>query len=145
MNEIKNNRIIIVIVIISLIICTAVGSYIIGRNHILGTVGLTDTNKQLERTISELGQELKRERDINIGLKEISGRERAIINRIERNTQQARDDIATVISISGTAAESIQNIIAKMEILNGYIRNNERDISRYRDLSGDKIDGSNQR
>ena len=137
MYGIKNNFIFIVIIIVVLSVCSALCGYVIGRNHLLGAAGLADYDKQLKRTINELRQELERERDISTGLRENSGRERAIIERIARNTQQARDDVATVISISGTARESIQNIIAKMEIYNNYVRNNERDLARHRDLSGD--------
>ena len=136
MNGVKNSRVIIVIVIIVLALCSAIGGYAVGRKHILGTIGLTDNDKQLERTISELRQELEREREIIIELRNNIDRESRVIESITRNTRQARDDVATVISITGTAAESIQNIIAKMEILNGYIRNNERDIARCRNLSG---------
>jgi len=136
MNEIKNNLFIIIVIIV-LSFCSALGGFIFGRNNLLRSPELADTDKQLERTISGLREELEREHDISAGLREINDRERAVINRLARNTQQARNDIGTVITISGTAAESLQNIIVKMEILNGYIGNNERELARYRDLSSD--------
>jgi len=140
MNDIEKNFFSIIITIFFLCVCSAVGGYIFGRNHTLGTLGVTDADQQLKRTISELRQELNREREVITRLRENDSRERELIDRITENTRRARADVDASISHIGGAAEKLQNIIDKMEIYNDYVRSNERELAGYYNMAGSQVD-----
>jgi hypothetical protein len=140
MNEKTHFRFVIMLVVVAVLlgvtIGLSIGDFFFGRGNYDGPAGPADADQRIERTLEELGRESEQERAIAGGLTANSGRAGAVISGIAESTRQARADTEAVVSIGGGAADSLQKIIAKVEILNRYLGDIERQLDGYRDLAG---------
>ena len=120
MNE-KNNCFGIIIVLLVIIIgCTA--GYFIGRGNTRRSEGLRDANQRLAATVDELERDLRRERAISQGLRELD--------------QRQRMEIATALDAVNGLGNGISATAAKAEILVRLVRDLEYGPYGDCDLSG---------
>jgi len=121
MNEKNYIRFIITLVIAAVILSGTVG-FLVGRRNFIRPVGLEHTDRELAETVGELRAEL--------------GAERTITERIRSEQDEERILIRDALESCRRAGGGTQGIIAKMEILNGLIRELERRAGGGADLSG---------
>ena len=121
MNEKVNFRSAVIVVIAAALLGCAAG-FLAGRGNLRGSVGLEHTNRELAETVGSLRTELDHER--------------AITERIRIEQAEERSLIAAALSACRAAGSGLQGVIAKMEILNGLIRELERRAGGGGDLAG---------
>jgi len=121
MNEKITFRLFIVLIVVAFFSGGAAGFYF-GRGNPGRLVEFESTNRELAATVGSLTAE----RD----------RERAIVKRIRDEQTEERELIATAIGACRAANNSVQGITAKVEILNGLIRDLERRVIDDGNLSG---------
>jgi len=135
MNE-KNNIAIVIVLAVAVFICGAAFGFLFGRGNSVGSAGLELTNGKLTETVGSLREELERERIEFERERAINAEERAINEREGRIHEEERKLIKSALESCGRTGSGIQGIVAKMEIINGLIRNLERGAYGDSDLSG---------
>jgi len=118
MNEKVNFRLVIILAIVSILLGGTAG-FLVGQGNNVGPAGL---NRELAATVGSLRTELDRER--------------AITERIRIEQAEERNLITAALGTCRATGNSLQGVIAKMEILNNLIRELERRAGRDSDLSG---------
>ena len=121
MNEKINFRIVAVLVVIA-VLHTGAEGFVAGRGNTLGSLKLERTNRELNSTVGSLRAELDKER--------------AITGRLRSEQVEERSIIRAALGACRSAGEGIQGVIAKMEILNGLIRDLERRAGGDGDIPG---------
>jgi len=135
MNEKINFRFIIVLIFIAVILAGAIG-FFFGRGNTVRPTELESANRELTATIGSLRTELYYERAITGRVRTELDHERAIAERIRIEQAEERNIIATALTACRSTGNGLQGIIAKMEILNGLIRDLERRAGGDIDLPG---------
>jgi hypothetical protein len=103
----KTNRIYISVLVISAFVLGITVGFWIGGGNFKRSAGLESTNRELTGTVESLGAELDREREITQRFRDRQTEERRVIEQL--------------IETCNGAGNSVQGIIKKMEMLNGYI------------------------
>jgi hypothetical protein len=103
----KTNRIYISVLVISAFVLGITIGFWIGGGNLKRSAGLESTNRELAGTVESLGAELDREREITQRFRDRQTEERRVIEQL--------------IETCNGAGNSVQGIIKKMEMLNGYI------------------------
>jgi len=125
MNEKVNFRFFIVLFIVAVFYSGAAG-FFFGRGNSVRPVGLESANRELTATIGSLRTELYYERAITGRVRTELERERAIAERIRIEQAEERNLIAAALAACRSTGNKLQGVIAKMEILNGLVRDLER-------------------
>jgi len=121
MNEKVNFRSAVILVVAAVLLGGA-GGFLIGRGNPVRPAGLELANRELESAVGSLRTELDRER--------------AITERVRSEQAEERSLIAAALGTCREAGGGVQGIIAKMEILNGLVRELERRAGGNSDLAG---------
>jgi len=114
MNEKTHFRIVVILAVVSFLLGIAAG-FFLGRGNTVGSAGLESANRELAATVGSLRAELDRERETT--------------ERLRSGAAEERDLITAALGACRLAGSGIQGVIAKMEILNGLIRELERRVS----------------
>jgi len=135
MNEKVNFRLIAVLIIVAIFLSGTAG-FFFGRGNSVRPAELEFADRKLATTIGSLRAELEHERTITGRIRAELDRERAIAERIRIEQAEERNLITAALTACRSAGDGLQGVIAKMEILNGLIRDLERRAGGDIDLPG---------
>jgi hypothetical protein len=135
MNEKNYTGLVIALAVIAFLLGGAAG-FVVGGGDFVRSAGLELANRKLAATVGELRSEIARERSDHERERAIIDQERAIAERERRIREEERRLIKSALESCKGTGGGVQGVIAKMEILNGLIRNLERRAAGDSNLSG---------